>query len=64
MSNKQKSTAVLVFGFVLFIGGWAIRSTFIMYDQVNKPLGGAILTTGMLIIGYAAYTLLTSNGKK
>jgi hypothetical protein len=58
MSKKEKSTIALIIGFSLFMLGWAIRSTFIMHNFVNKPLGGAILTTGMLIMGYAAYKLL------
>lgn len=58
MRKKEKTSIALIFGFVLFMLGWAIRSTFIMANFVNKPLGGAVLTAGMLIMGYAAYRLL------
>lgn len=61
MSKKEKSTVVLVIGLAMFMCGWAVRSTFVMHNFVNKPLGGAFVAAGLLVISYAAYKLLKKN---
>lgn len=44
---------------VLLIGcGWAVRSTFIADNYINKPLGGAMITVGGLIVVMCAYGLI------
>lgn len=58
MSKKEKRLVGLITGMVIFFIGWAIRSTFLMHTYANKPLGGIIVATGMLIIGVYAYKLL------
>jgi hypothetical protein len=44
-----KKIIILALAVVMMGGGWAIRSTFIMENYVNKPLGGAMITIGGLL---------------
>jgi hypothetical protein len=44
---------LLIFGVILFSAGWAIRSTVIMHSYDNKPLGGAMVAVGFLLMGIA-----------
>lgn len=48
----------LIIGLVVFFVGWAIRSTFLMRDYTNKPIGGILIAIGMMIIGIFCYKLL------
>jgi uncharacterized membrane protein len=48
----------LVLGVLMIGGGWAIRSTFIVDNYANKPLGGAMITVGGLIVAMCAYSLM------
>jgi hypothetical protein len=48
----------LVLGVLMIGGGWAIRSTFIVDNYANKPLGGAMITIGGLIVVMCAYGLI------
>jgi hypothetical protein len=58
MSKKNKGIVGLVVGLVIFFTGWAIRSTFIVPENLNKPVGGIVIAIGMSITGYFTYKLL------
>lgn len=58
MSKKEKKIIGFICGLVIFFIGWAIRSTFLMHNYANKPLGGIIIAIGMLTVGVFAYKLL------
>lgn len=45
-------------GLAIFFTGWAIRSTFIVPENLNKPVGGILVAIGMLVTGYFTYRLL------
>jgi len=58
MSKREKLRTFFVVGFVVFLTGWAIRSTFIMHNYENKPLGGGLIAIGMFAMGVSAFKLL------
>lgn len=41
---------ILITGFALLGIGWALRSTFITRDHINKPIGGILITIGSLML--------------
>lgn len=59
----KKRLVILIIGMFLFGTGWAIRSTFIMHDYVNKPIGGALIFVGMLAIGICMYWMIKKQDK-
>lgn len=48
----------LCFGILVFLAGWAIRSTFIMHGYSNKPIGGAMVAAGFLVMGVSVWRIL------
>jgi hypothetical protein len=55
---------ILALGVLLIGCGWAIRSTFMVDNYANKPLGGAMITAGGLIVALCAYGLIRKPPKK
>lgn len=49
---------VFLIGFVAFIAGWSIRSTFVMQGYVNKPVGGIMIAIGALVMGISLYKII------
>lgn len=41
---------MLIIGVIIFASGWAIRSTVIMHSFDNKPLGGAMVAVGFIVM--------------
>jgi len=48
----KRARAILITGVILFAAGWAIRSTMLMHGYENKPIGGALVAVGFLVIGW------------
>lgn len=53
----KKKAIILVLGLVMIGLGWAIRSTFIIEDYWNKPIGGAMITIGVLVFSITFLSL-------
>lgn len=56
----NKYAVAVIVGLVIFAAGWAIRSTVVMHSYANKPVGGALIVLGFLILGGSIY-LITKN---
>lgn len=54
---------ILIGGIAMFGVGWAIRSTFLIANYVNKPIGGAMVTIGAVMISLSIIMIFNkSNG--
>jgi len=49
---------LLIFGLIIFSAGWAIRSTYLMKSVVNKPIGGVLITIGLLLMGISVSRMI------
>lgn len=50
----------IIVGFIVFALGWAIRSTYVMHSYVNKPIGGALITIGFMVLAWGIFKLIKS----
>lgn len=56
---------ILIVGFVLCGIGLAIRSSFLIVNYVNKPVGGALITIGAVMVSLSIIMIFNkpnSNG--
>jgi hypothetical protein len=53
----KKKIFILALSVLMIGSGWAIRSTMLMEDYANKPIGGALITIGVLAFVLSVYWL-------
>jgi hypothetical protein len=53
----KKKIVIMALGFLMIGSGWAIRSTMLIDNYVNKPIGGALITIGVVVFVLSVFWL-------